>query len=86
MIAHQWLGGRVMLPVHWGKLALAYHAWTEPIERVTRAAAARQVTLVAPKPGQSFENPLSPPKVEPWWPTVPWKTAEEDPLRSSQIE
>ncbi|HSO32339.1 MAG TPA: MFS transporter [Labilithrix sp.] len=85
VIAHQWVGGRVMLPVHWGKIALAYHAWTEPIERVTRAAAARQVTLVAPKPGQSFE-PSSPPAIERWWPDVPWKTAEEEPVRSSQIE
>ena len=31
--AHTMLRGRVLLPVHWGLFRLAYHGWTEPIER-----------------------------------------------------
>ena len=31
--ANQLVKGRVMLPVHWGLFTLAYHGWTEPIER-----------------------------------------------------
>ena len=85
VIAHQWVGGRVLLPVHWGKIALAYHAWTEPIERVIQAANAAKVQLVAPKPGQSFE-PSSPPALERWWPELPWKTGEQDPIRSSRTD
>ena len=28
------LRGKVLLPIHWGKLNLSFHPWTEPIERV----------------------------------------------------
>src|SRR5450631_1508452 len=61
--AHQMVLGRVLLPVHWGTFALAYHAWTEPIERTLAAAAAAGVTVVAPEPGQSLEPEAPPPLV-----------------------
>jgi len=73
-----------MLPVHWGKLVLAYHAWTEPMERALAEGRKRAATLVAPKPGQSFD-PTSPPPIEPWWPHVPWKTGEQDPIVSTKM-
>lgn len=82
--AHQMLKGRVMLPVHWGTFALAYHGWTEPIERAIAAAHTAGVTLVAPRPGQSFE-PSAPPPVERWWPDLPWKTAAEDPIVATKM-
>jgi L-ascorbate metabolism protein UlaG (beta-lactamase superfamily) len=82
--AHQMVSGRVLLPVHWGTFALAYHAWTEPIERTLAAAAAEGVTVVAPEPGQSLE-PEAPPPLLRWWPTLPWKTGLEDPIISSQM-
>ena len=53
--AHQWVRGRVMLPVHWGLFTLAYHGWTEPAERVLAAAAAAHVPLIVPRPGESVE-------------------------------
>ena len=65
--AHQLVRGGLMLPIHWGLFRLAYHTWTEPIERVLVAARAAGVTLVVPRPGQSFE-PDTPPPVERWWP------------------
>lgn len=83
--AHQLVQGRVMLPVHWGTFALAYHAWTEPIERALAAAHAAGVTIVVPRPGESFE-PASPPPSVRWWPDVPWKRGEEDPIVSTQME
>ena len=83
--AHAIVKGRVMLPVHWGKIALAYHGWTEPIERALAAGTASGAKMVAPKPGQSFE-PSAPPAVEHWWPNVPWQTAAEAPIVSSQTE
>jgi L-ascorbate metabolism protein UlaG (beta-lactamase superfamily) len=83
--AHQMVRGRVMLPVHWGAFVLAYHAWTEPIERALAAATAAGATLVAPRPGQSIE-PAAPPPFERWWPELPWKTAAEDPIVSTQME
>lgn len=81
--ALQMVRGRVMLPVHWGKFALAYHGWTEPLERVLVAAAQARATILTPRPGQSVE-PDSPPPRERWWPDVPWKTAAEEPIVSTQ--
>lgn len=41
-----------IVPVHWGKFALALHPWREPIERVTKAANASGVTLATPMIGE----------------------------------
>lgn len=83
--AHQWVRGRVMLPVHWGAFTLAYHAWTEPIERVLAAGEATGATIVVPKPGQSVE-PATPPALERWWPDVPWQTGAQSPIVSTQLD
>ena len=69
--ASQVLEAKAMLPIHWGLLTLAYHAWPEPIERTLLAAHA--VKVLTPKPGQSVE-PTAPPVFEKWWPTLPFKT------------
>lgn len=82
--AHQMLRGRVLLPVHWGLFQLAYHGWTEPIERVLAAAQRAHVTMLAPRPGQSVE-PGAPPPLERWWPDLPWNTGEQDPIVSTQL-
>lgn len=84
VVAHQIVRGKVMLPVHWGTLALAYHGWTEPMERALAAGAARGATLVAPRPGESFE-PSRPPPVQRWWPDVPWRTGAQDPIASTKV-
>ena len=81
--AHQKVKGRVLLPIHWGLFQLASHAWTEPIERALAAAAQAGVTIVSPKPGESFE-PEAAPKPQRWWPPLKWRTAEEDPIVSTQ--
>lgn len=82
--AHNWVRGRVMLPVHWGLFVLAAHSWTEPIERVTREAKLRSVNVATPRPGQSFEPGITP--LQRWWPQVEWQTAQEHPIVSTQID
>jgi L-ascorbate metabolism protein UlaG (beta-lactamase superfamily) len=82
--AHRLVRGRAMLPVHWALLALAYHAWTEPGERVMRAAEKAHVNLLLPKPGESVE-PTIPRTFEKWWPTLPTRTAEQDPIVSGNL-
>jgi L-ascorbate metabolism protein UlaG (beta-lactamase superfamily) len=84
--AHRLLGGGgVMLPVHWGLFDLALHGWTEPAERVLAAAAADDVRVTIPRPGEMIEPTVHAP-AERWWPDVPWKTAAETPVISTGTE
>jgi L-ascorbate metabolism protein UlaG (beta-lactamase superfamily) len=77
--------GEVFFPIHWGLFDLAFHGWTEPIERTMVAAEAANVRALAPKPGQSLE-PTDPPPLERWWPDVPWQTAEAYPIVSTDVD
>ena len=76
--------GRLMVPIHWGTFALGLHGWTEPPERLLQAAAARDVHLVVPTPGESVV-PSSPPTQVAWWPELPWESAEEAPVVASNL-
>lgn len=65
--AHLDLGGKWLIPVHWGAFTLAFHSWTDPVERVLKAAKEQQVSISTPKIGEtvvihSEELPSSP-----WW-------------------
>lgn len=82
--AHKWVRGKVLLPVHWGLLQLAYHGWTEPVERVLAEAKKTEVAVIAPRPGQTVDLATTP-SLERWWPALPWKTAAEAPVISSQV-
>jgi L-ascorbate metabolism protein UlaG (beta-lactamase superfamily) len=83
--AHQMVHGRVLLPVRWGALALAAHGWTEPIERALVAAGQAGVSIIAPEPGESVE-PSKSPALRRWWPDLPWHTAAERPIVSTEME
>jgi L-ascorbate metabolism protein UlaG (beta-lactamase superfamily) len=85
VLAHQQLRGRVLLPVHWGLFSLAPHGWTEPMERVLAAAAKSGQRVLVPKPGESVE-PEASPALAPWWPALPWHTAEQDPIVSTKLD
>lgn len=50
--AAQDLRAKTLLPVHWGKFALAYHAWNEPIQRLTKRAAEQNLALTTPRIGE----------------------------------
>ncbi len=82
VLAHQWVRGEVLLPVHWGLWNLSLHGWTEPAERVAAAAAEANEIVVIPRPGQSVE-PGAPPPLERWWPDLPWDNAEAHPIVST---
>ena len=75
--------GKVMLPVHWGKFVLAYHGWTEPIERALAAARARRRDDPVAEAGRE-RRARGRPARERWWPALPLQTAAEDPIVSSQ--
>jgi L-ascorbate metabolism protein UlaG (beta-lactamase superfamily) len=50
--AHIDLGGKKMIPIHWGKFKLSLHSWTEPIERAKTAAEKQKVDLTVPEVGK----------------------------------
>ncbi len=60
------LQAKVLLPVHWGKFTLALHAWDEPIKRVSKEAAQRNVTLTTPILGEKVILDETYPNTQ-WW-------------------
>jgi L-ascorbate metabolism protein UlaG (beta-lactamase superfamily) len=72
----------LLVPVHWGLFNLAFHGWTEPAERVLAAARQAGQPVAVPRPGESVE-PGAPVPLERWWPELPWRSAEEDPIVST---
>jgi len=67
--AHRLVQGKLLIPIHWGTFNLAWHAWSDPAERVVVAAEKAGVQLAMPRPGESVE-PASPPPVNAWWRSV----------------
>ena len=65
--ANRDVGGKLLLPIHWGAFTLALHDWTDPIERALKAAASSGVTVTTPRIGQPV--PIGGPNVpaENWW-------------------
>lgn len=46
------LNAKYLLPVHWAKFSLSLHAWTDPIERVSRAAKSKGLPITTPMIGE----------------------------------
>ena len=60
------LNAKVLMPVHWGKFALALHAWDEPILRVTKEAHRLYMPIIHPMIGDLVN--LNDSTVTPeWW-------------------
>ncbi|NBL64010.1 MBL fold metallo-hydrolase [Flavobacterium sp. NST-5] len=55
VLAAKNLNAKKLLPVHWGKFALAFHDWDEPIIRVCEEAKKQNQDLVHPKIGEIID-------------------------------
>jgi L-ascorbate metabolism protein UlaG (beta-lactamase superfamily) len=77
--ADRLVGGRKMIPVHWGLIQLAHHSWTEPVERALVAAKCRGVEVIVPRPGESVE-PTTEVALNRWWPRTAWRSASQTPI------
>ncbi|MDG4657719.1 MBL fold metallo-hydrolase [Ectobacillus antri] len=64
--AHMDVGGKVLMPIHWGGFTLSLHSWTDPIERATAAARQHGVSITTPKIGQTVIVGETYPN-EVWW-------------------
>ncbi len=60
------LGTKLLLPVHWAKFTLALHTWTEPIERVTKAANDKNIAVSTPMIGETISLDNYTPSTK-WW-------------------
>ncbi|MBK9760865.1 MAG: MBL fold metallo-hydrolase [Flavobacteriales bacterium] len=56
----------VLMPIHWGKFALGLHPWKESIERISRIASERRISLLTPRIGQIITS-FDPAQSEQWW-------------------
>ncbi len=65
--AHLDLKGGVMIPIHWGAFTLALHAWTDPIERATKAAKEQHVHIATPKIGETVTIGSASYPSAAWW-------------------
>lgn len=48
------LRSRVSMPIHWGAFTLAFHSWTEPVERFLKKAKELNVEICTPRIGEIF--------------------------------
>lgn len=69
--AHIDVNGKIMMLIHWGAFTLAYHGWTEPIERALKASEKSGVNMIAPKIGETvpLNGELSIP-ISTWWKNI----------------
>jgi L-ascorbate metabolism protein UlaG (beta-lactamase superfamily) len=67
--AHLDLRGELLIPLHWGTFNLAFHDWSEPVDRLWREAKARGIRLAVPRPGERV-NVDDPPPVDGWWQAI----------------
>ncbi len=60
------LKAQMFLPGHWGKFALAKHAWDEPIKRVYEASIEKNIPILTPQIGElvSLDNQNI---ISKWW-------------------
>jgi L-ascorbate metabolism protein UlaG (beta-lactamase superfamily) len=46
------LNAKKLIPVHWGKFSLAFHPWTEPVERALKAGENTTIDIYTPQIGE----------------------------------
>lgn len=56
-----------VMPIHWGAFKLAMHTWTDPIERFTKTALDKNITMVTPKIGEVIFPKDSTYAIKTWW-------------------
>ena len=49
------LGSGLLMPLHWGTFSLAFHPWKEPVELLLKAAQQKGVSLLLPRPGETYD-------------------------------
>lgn len=58
---------KLAMPIHWGKFALALHAWNDPVERFYKEAAAQKLPAFYPEIGHVYSEKELQPSDRRWW-------------------
>ena len=61
------LKSKLTLPIHWGGFTLAFHDWTDPIERILNKANELNMPVTTPKIGESVVIGNTNYPTEKWW-------------------
>lgn len=61
------LNSKLAIPIHWGAFTLAFHDWTDPVERMTKKAAELNLPVTTPKIGEPVIIGRSAFPLEKWW-------------------
>ena len=61
------LKSKLAMPIHWGAFTLALHNWTDPIERMSKAAKELNLPLATPKIGEEIIVGSSDYPMSNWW-------------------
>ncbi|GAB2714985.1 MBL fold metallo-hydrolase [Nocardia thraciensis] len=59
----------LLIPIHWATFNLAFHGWSEPVQRLVAAARAAGTPVAVPLPGQRIDANAVSPQVS-WWEDV----------------
>ncbi|MEC0089054.1 MBL fold metallo-hydrolase [Paenibacillus macquariensis] len=59
--------GKLMIPIHWCGFTLAFHDWTDPVERALKAAKEHDVHISTPRIGEIVWMGSSNYPVSTWW-------------------
>nr|WP_245998685.1 MBL fold metallo-hydrolase [Nocardia pseudobrasiliensis] len=62
-------GYGLLVPIHWATFNLAFHGWSEPVQRLLTAAKAAGTQVAVPLPGQRIDVNAVSPQVR-WWEDV----------------
>lgn len=61
------LRSKLAMPIHWGAFTLAFHDWTEPVERMKLKANSLNLSVTTPKIGESVTLGVDTFPTEQWW-------------------
>jgi len=63
------LGGRYLVPVHWGMFNMSLHNWFDPAVEVAARSKQSKIQLITPRLGELIllDNP---PLFDEWWKAV----------------
>ena len=64
------LKGKLMIPIHWATFTLAFHDWTDPVERAIKAADKNDVAIATPRIGEIVWIGSSNYPTSTWWRTL----------------